>query len=112
MGALYYGSSCEPVEIPDPLLAHLKMVVTTKFRRKERLTLSWVVPGAARGGRTTLWLDPSIPLRFVFDSAEAPALDSRLLRELAEAANSVRGLVVELEPVEAPMEAPILAAVS
>ena len=112
MGFLYYGSTSEPVEIPDLLLAHVKMVLTTKFRRKERLTLSLVTPGSSRGGRTTLWLDPSIPLRFVFDSAEVPVLDGMLLRELADAANSVRGLVLELDSVEMPaLEAPVLSAV-
>ncbi|MFE5670208.1 hypothetical protein ACFQ58_01235 [Agromyces sp. NPDC056523] len=116
MGALYYGSYSEPVDIPDPLLAHVKMVLTTKFRRKERLTLSLVSPAGSRRGRTTLWLDPSIPLRFVFDSAEVPALDAGLLRELADAANSVRGVVLELDSVEVsveePVEVPVLAAVS
>ncbi|GGI45150.1 hypothetical protein BCL57_000817 [Agromyces flavus] len=113
MGSLYYGSSSEPIQIPDSLLAHVKVVLTTKFRRKERLTLSLVTPGSSQGGRTTLWLDPSIPLRFVFDSADAPALDGTLLRQLADAANSVRGLVIELDSVEQQraLEAPVLAAV-
>jgi hypothetical protein len=107
MGALYYGN--EPIEISDRLLAHVKMVVTTKLRRNERFTLSWVSPPGSGGGRTTLWLDPSIPLRFLFDSEEAEALDPELLRELANAANTVRGIVIESEPVGAP--APALAAV-
>lgn len=99
MGALYYGS--EPTEIPDRLLAHVKMVVTTKLRRNERFTLSWVSPAGSGGGRTTLWLDPSIPLRFVFDSAELEALDPELLRELARGADSVRGIVIDAERVGA-----------
>ena len=99
MGALYYGSGSEPIEIPDRLLAHLKVVLTSKLRRRERFTLSWVSPAGSGGGRGTLWLDPSIPLRFTFDSAQAGPLDPELLQELAQAANTVRGLVIELEPV-------------
>ncbi len=102
MGTLYYGNHGEPIEIPERLLTHLKMVMTAKLRRKERFTFSWVSrDGAGGGSRGTLWCDPSIPMRFVFDSPEAEALDPNLLRELADAANSVRGLVVELEPAVA-----------
>ena len=102
MGALYYGTDSEPIEIPDRLLAHIKVVVISKLRRSERFTLSWASPSGSGGGRATLWLDPSIPLRFVFDSAEAEAeaLDPVLLHELAHQASSVRGLVIELDPVK------------
>ena len=99
MSVLYYGS--EPIEIPERLLAHLKVVVTSKLRRNERFTLSVVSPRGSGGGSATLWIDPAIPLRFVFDSAEAEALDPELLHELARAANSVRGLVLDLDAVEA-----------
>ena len=98
MGALYYGTDSEPIEISDRLLAHIKVVVISKLRRSERFTLSWASPSGSGGGRATLWLDPSIPLRFVFDSAEA--LDPVLLHELAHQASSVRGLVIELDPVK------------
>ena len=41
MGYLFYGNTAEPIEIPDRLLAHLKVVVATKLRRSESFTLSW-----------------------------------------------------------------------
>lgn len=31
MGYLYYGNSTEPIEIPDRVLAHLKVVAATKL---------------------------------------------------------------------------------
>ncbi|MDF2920862.1 MAG: hypothetical protein K0S70_5080 [Microbacterium sp.] len=64
MGNLFYATSTESIEIPDRLLSHIKVVVTTKLRRSESFTLSWThVDGTP--GRSTLWLQPSIPLRFV-----------------------------------------------
>ncbi|MDF2991068.1 MAG: hypothetical protein K0S37_1582 [Microbacterium sp.] len=95
MGTLFYATSTESIEIPDRVLAHLKVVVTTKLRRSESFTLSWThVDGAV--GRTTLWLQPSIPLRFAFDSVEPETLNATVLKNMADMANSSAGLVVDL----------------
>ncbi len=94
MAYLFYGNGAEPIEMPDRLMAHIKVVVATKLRRGESFTLSWQHPG--RNGRTTIWLQPAIPLRFVFASAEPEMLDPALLKELANAANSSRGLTVDI----------------
>ncbi|MDQ1137493.1 hypothetical protein QE410_002292 [Microbacterium sp. SORGH_AS 1204] len=96
MGHLFYGTSTESIQIPDRLLAHIKVVVTTKLRRSESFTLSWAhVDGAP--GRSTLWLQPAIPLRFVFDSTEPEALSSSTLKSMADMANSSAGLTVDLK---------------
>ncbi len=95
MGHLFYGSSTESVLIPDRLLAHIKVVATTKLRRSESFTLTWAhVDGTP--GRSTLWLQPAIPLRFVFDSAEPEALNASTLKDMADMANSSAGLTVDL----------------
>jgi hypothetical protein len=95
MGHLFYGTSTESITIPDRLLSHLKVVATTKFRRSESFTLSWThVDGTP--GRSTLWLQPAIPLRFVFDSAEPESLNATALKNMADMANSSAGLVVDL----------------
>jgi hypothetical protein len=109
MAYLFYGNGVEPIEMPDRLLAHIKVVVATKLRRGESFTLSWRHPHEA--GRTTIWLQPAIPLRFVFSSSEPEILDPAWLKELANAANSSRGLNVDLaEPVAADARAPLQAA--
>jgi len=96
MGHLFYGTSTESIRIPDRLLSHIKVVTATKLRRGESFTLTWRhVEGEA--GRSTLWLQPAIPLRFVFDAAEPEKLDSATLKEMADMANSSAGLVVDLE---------------
>lgn len=96
MGQLYYGMTPQPIDIPDRLLAHLKVVIATKLRRSESFTLTWRhVDGE---GRSTIWLQPSIPLRFVFSSVEPELLDSEMLRSLADQAHSAGGLSVDLAP--------------
>ena len=95
MAHLYYGAECLPVELPDHVLAHVKVVIATKLRRNESFMLSWTNPGDL--GTTSLWMQPSIPLRFVFDTAEPTRLDSDYLQELAHSANSSRGLTLSWE---------------
>ncbi|UWF77539.1 MULTISPECIES: DUF7882 family protein [Microbacterium] len=92
MGLLFYGDFADPIEMDDRTLAHLKVVIATKLRRKESFTLSWRHDGEDARGRSTLWLHPSIPLRFVFDEPEPPELSSPWLAELAASANSSGGI--------------------
>lgn len=96
MGILLYGNQSEPVGIPDAMLAHVKVVLSTKLRRNEAFTLSWRHTDEAAPGRTTLWIQPSIPLRFVFDSDQPETLDPKLLQQLANQANSAGGLTIDL----------------
>lgn len=98
MGRLFYGLSENDasVEIPDRVLAHLRVVVTTKLRRSESLTLTWVHADPANPGRTSVWLQPSIPLRFVSDSAEDEKLDPAVLRDMAADAARTGAITLDL----------------
>lgn len=97
MGYLYYAAEPLPAELPDRVLAHVKVIVATKLRRGESFMLSWKQPADEAPGLTSIWIQPSIPLRFVFDSPEHEELDSGYLTELAHAAQSTRGLVLDLD---------------
>ena len=97
MGLLYYGFESQPAEMPDRVLAHLKLVVTTKLRRGESFTVTWRHMNGVAEGRTSLWMQPAIPLRFVFEASEQEALEPEYLHALANAANSVNGIVLEWE---------------
>ncbi len=101
MGTLYYGGSASPIHIEDRALAHVKVVIATKLRRSESFTLSWRHPDDQPRGRSTIWLHPSIPLRFVFDEPVAPPLSRRWIEELATSASSSGGIVLVAENVEA-----------
>ncbi len=97
MGLLYYGSESHPAEIPDRVLAHLKVVATTKLRRGESFTVTWRHAAGTREGRTSIWMQPAIPLRFVFDEPELQRLDADYLHALANAANSANGLTIDID---------------
>lgn len=108
MGNIFYGTTPEPIEIDDRTLAHLKVVIATKLRRNESFTLSWQHPDSAAPGRSTLWLHPSIPLRFTFDDPTAPELSQRWLQELSTSASSSGGILLteeHMEPAEPAEEA-------
>ncbi len=96
MGTLYYGDSGTPIGIEDRALTHLKVAITTKLRRNESFTFSWRHTDEQPRGRSTLWMHPSIPLRFVFDEPERPDLSMRWIEELMRSANSTGG--IELVP--------------
>ena len=94
---MYYGDSGTPIHIEDRALAHLKIVIATKLRRDESFTVSWRHPDDQPRGRSTIWLHPSIPLRFVFDDPDAPELSRSWLEELANSANSSGGILLVAE---------------
>lgn len=79
MGTLRYGNSMYALTVPDDLLAHVKVVATTKLRRGETFTFTWRDADGSGPGRSTLWMQPAIPLLFEFDSAEPATLDADLL---------------------------------
>ena len=97
MGYLHYACEGRPVRIPDDVLAHLKAVTVTKLRRSESFTLSWRHPDDQPRGRSTIWLHPAIPLRFVFDDPEPAQLSREWIEELATSANSSGGIMLVAE---------------
>lgn len=102
MGTLYYSGSTMPIEIEDRALAHLKFVIAAKLRRGESFTVSWRHPEDQPRGRSTVWLHPSIPLRFVFDDPEPAQLSRTWLEELANSAHSSGGIMLVDEHIVSP----------
>lgn len=100
VGTIYYGGSATPIHIEDRALAHLKVVVATKLRRGESFTLSWRHPDDEPRGRSTIWLHPSIPLRFVFDEPNPPELSREWLEEMSQTANSSGGITLVPEQMD------------
>ncbi len=102
MATLLYGTASEPIHIDNRALAHLKVVIATKLRRQESFTLSWRHPDGEPGGRSTIWLHPSIPLRFTFDEPEAPPLNPKWIEALMQSANSTGGILLVDEVLDTP----------
>lgn len=94
MGTILYDSSSRPIHIDDRALAHLKVVIATKLRRNESFTLSWKHPEGEPVGRSTIWLHPSIPLRFTFDEPEPPELNPQWIERLMQSVNSTGGILL------------------
>ena len=102
MSTLYYGSSEHAIEIEDYALAHLKVVIATKLRRNESFTLSWRHDGDQPLGRSTIWLHPSIQLRFEFDEPTPPPLDPARIHAYATSANTSGGVLIPEEHILGP----------
>jgi len=92
MGYMVYDSSTM-ITFEDRVLAHLEVVIVSKLRRKESFALSWRETPDNGDGRSTVWIDPSIPLRFRFSGSRPPALDRDWIERLAAAAASSSGLI-------------------
>jgi len=92
MGVLLYGRPAEEIEIDDRTLAHLKIVILAKLRRGEPLPFSFEHEVNGASGRSTIWLHPTVPLQFTFDSSAQPAINRGWLERLIVAANSLDGL--------------------
>jgi len=101
MGTFYYGGGhgdlATGFDVEDALLTHLKQVIVAKLRRGESFLVTF--PALERGCpvRETLWMNPSIPIRFVIDQADAVPLDHDRLETLMIEANTVRGIVLTAE---------------
>ncbi|GAA3634036.1 hypothetical protein GCM10022200_16560 [Microbacterium awajiense] len=100
MGTIYYGGSETPIHIEDRALAHLKVIIATKLRRNESFTVSWRHPDDQPRGRSTIWVHPAIPLRFVFDDPEPAELSRSWIESLANSANSSGGIMLVPEHLE------------
>ena len=97
MGKLIYGNDSSIV-LDDRLLAHLKVAVVAKLRRDEKFSISWAHDDGS--GRSTVWIHPSIPLRFEFDGSRTPVLNRAWVEALVMSANSTGGLQMVPEPAQ------------
>ena len=91
-------------DLEDRALAHLKVVIATKLRRNESFTVSWTHPEGDAYGRSTIWLHPSIPLRFTFAEPETPELNVKWIQALMVEASSSGGISLVDEVVDGPAD--------
>jgi hypothetical protein len=91
VGTLTYGGLSK-VEFDDRVLAHLQIVIASKFRRSESFNFSWSKDVAAGAGRITIWMHPSIPLVYEFVGNAPTAINREWLESLMQTANTAAGL--------------------
>ncbi|WP_378143934.1 hypothetical protein ACFJGV_10840 [Cnuibacter sp. UC19_7] len=70
MGTLQYGYKGRHYDFDDRTLIHLRIVIIDKLRRHESFTLSFSTNSPRGEVRETLWLNPSIPIRFSIDDLD------------------------------------------
>ncbi len=97
MGRLTYDSTLT-ADFDDRVLAHLQVVIGAKLRRGESFQFSWRDDPATGEGRSSLWMDQSVPLAFKYYGSRAPVLNPAWVEALMLAANSVSGLRIVPEP--------------
>lgn len=99
MGKLIYDGEERPIFVEDRTLAHLKVVVAMKLRRHESFIVSWHHSGSEPGGRSSIWLHPSIPLQFVFDEPDPPQLDAQWIENMMHEVNSTGEIRIVDHPI-------------
>ncbi|HKT56616.1 MAG TPA: hypothetical protein VJR25_07580, partial [Microbacterium sp.] len=78
MGRLNYDGVVS-VEIDDRALAHLQIVIASKLRRGEPFHFTWTENGSTGGGRTSIWVTPSISLTFTFYGSREASINRHWL---------------------------------
>ena len=96
MGKLHYGMNGSVFEFEDRLLHHLKLVIANKLRKGESFLFTWQTSECGEGA--TLWLHPSIPLHFTFESIEGVEINKEWAEILSFLANRPGGLTLVKEP--------------
>ncbi|ARJ06129.1 hypothetical protein DVJ78_07120 [Humibacter sp. BT305] len=108
MGALLYGSSQDSIPLDDRTLAHLQLVILGRLRRGESCGLTYTREDGGSSTRETIWINPAIPMRFVYDSLDRGGPLNRAWVE-ALAATAAQG---DLHPVPEPDGVPATAVLS
>ncbi|MBC7723770.1 MAG: ATP-dependent DNA ligase [Burkholderiaceae bacterium] len=98
MGVLRYGSDGMEVDIDDRSLAHLQIVMTSKLRRGEAFLFSWTNSLTIGSGRSSIWIDPAIPLYFRYFHNGGAEINREWLEALMDSANTAGGLNFSAEP--------------
>ncbi|PRY68801.1 hypothetical protein B0I08_1035 [Glaciihabitans tibetensis] len=98
MGRLLYGDSGLIVEFDDRTLMHVHLVIGAKLRRREAFFFTWKDDPAAGSGRSSIWLDSSIPLYFKFASNVRHPVNREWLEALTASANQPQGMHLLPEP--------------
>lgn len=101
MGKLIVGTIIE-LEIDDRTLAHVREIILSKLAKQESLLMNWHPAKAIKNyQRFSVWINPGIPLQFIFYGSKEPELNPRWLEALEETCHSIRGLeILEEKQVE------------
>ena len=98
MGKILYGDSGIEVVFDDRAMAHLQLVIGAKLRRNEAFFFSWKDDPSVGDGRSSIWVNASIPLYFRYTGSKPVSINREWLEILTLSANSTAGLQFTGEP--------------
>jgi hypothetical protein len=98
MGILHYSASGIEIEFEDRVLTHLQIAMGTKLRRGESFFLNWKDDPKVGDGRSSIWVEPSIPLAFSYSGDERHDVNRHWLSALIESASGLHGMQLSDEP--------------
>ena len=93
LGTLVY-SRYQEYEFDYRTLAHLRVVIAARLRRRESFFLVWTRRDAHGSSSISLWITPSVPLVFRFPEGEGERLSRRWIEQLMRSPSVNRDLVV------------------
>lgn len=96
MGTFQYGAGRCACDIDDRVLLHLQIVITTKLRRGEHFLFRCGT--LDHPCRTTYWLSPTIPIRFVYATAGRLRVNPEWLDAITGTTETNAGLRAMPEP--------------
>lgn len=96
MGKLNYAGLTS-LDIDDYPLAHIKVVILAKLRLNQSFSFSW---DHETEGRTTIWVNPAVPIMFTFDTNDRRSPNRQWINDLFVSANSTDGMHLMPEPPE------------
>lgn len=97
---MLHGESGLQIEFDDRTLAHLQIVIGAKLRRREGFFFSWKDDPAGGGGRSSIWLQNSIPLYFEYSKPTRHTINQEWLDLLISSARQAQGMQLIGEPGE------------
>lgn len=98
MGILYYSASGIEIEFADRVLAHLQLAMGAKLRRGESFFLNWTDDPKVGNGRSSIWVEASIPLAFSYASTQKQEINRSWLAILTDSGDGLRGMQLTDEP--------------
>jgi hypothetical protein len=107
MGKLLYSSGAIEIGFEDRALAHIHLVINAKLRRGEKFFFSWQDSPSVGSGRSSIWIEPSIPLYFKFTGTKPITINREWIEALNLTANSNSGLTFLSEPGVGPLVTPL-----
>jgi hypothetical protein len=98
VGKILYGDAGVEIVFDDRAMAHLQVVIGTKLRRGESFFFSWKDDPSVGDGRSSVWMDSSIPLYFKYLGSRPITMNRDWIEALTLSANAAGGMQFIPEP--------------